>query len=304
MTKYTSFPLVVVTCNRDLALLDLQAQSIQQYLEPGTTVYIIVNEADPAQWNEYFDKNIRHYYHQHNLIVLYKQEFEAAWALRKNTISAGWEDQQILKLLIATRIVEPYYLILDTQNFLIYPLEKKDFPMENNKIPYRPGKYVMPVSIWQDYSNSVGVLLDEPTNDTMAICTPLFMHTNLVKSLIAHHQGEVGFSTWFHTASKIKSEFILYLFWAEKTGGFKNYHYEQEGWTGSHLRDCSNLNQAVTEFLNHMGVVKHQIWAMVNHRAWGDMDDRDYNLVRHKLRKYNLDPKFKEYRTNYVDIKI
>ena len=304
MNEYTPFPLVVVTCVRDLALLDLQAQSIQQYLEPGATVYIIVNEANHSYWDEYFNEHIRQYYHKHNLVILYKKEFEALWALRRDPISAGWEDQQILKLLIAQRIKEPYYLILDSQNFLVYPLDRKDFPMTEGRIPYRTGKYVMPLSIWHDYARSVGILLNEPTSNTMAICTPLFMHTSLVKNLIAHHGGEVGFSTWFHTASRIKSEFILYLFWLERSGGFATYHYEKAGWTGSHLRDCPNLHQAVIAFLNHTGKVKHQLWSMINHRAWGDMREGDYKAVCNKLQEYKLVPHFDEYRAKYVNIKI
>ncbi len=304
MNEYTSFPLVVVTCIRDLALLDLQAQSMQQYLEPGTTVYIIVNEADPKYWDDYFNEHIRHYYHKHNLVVLYKQEFAAVWALRRNPISAGWEDQQILKLLIAEKISEPYYLILDSQNFLVYPFKKNDFAMIDGKIPYRTGRYVMQISTWHDYARSVGILLNEPTHNTMAICTPLFMRTSLVKNLIAHHKGEVEFSIWFHTASRIKSEFILYLFWAEKCGGFNTHHYEKAGWTGSHLRDCPNLHQAVNEFLNHTGKVKHQLWSMINHRAWGDMRESDFQAVCNKLQEYNLTPHFDDYRANYVDIKI
>lgn len=304
MNEYTSFPLVVITCIRDLALLDLQAQSIEQYLEPGTTVYIIVNESDSAPWTTYFNRHIRHYYHKHNLVVMYKQEFEAVWALRRTPISAGWEDQQILKLLIAERITEPYYLILDSQNFLVYPLAKKDFAMKESRIPYRIGKFVMPIETWHDYSKSVGILLEEPTDETMSICTPLFMHTSIVKNLIIHHGGSKGFSTWFHTASRIKSEFILYLFWAEKCGGFKTYHYEQQCWTGSHLRDCPNLQEAVKKFVNHLGVVKQQIWAMVNHRAWGDISDDEYKLICNKLQTYNLVPHFDKYRAKYVNIKI
>jgi len=304
MNKNTLFPLVVVTCTRDLAMLDLQAQSLKLYLEPGTTIYIVVNEADPRYWQQYFDQNIRHYYDNHNLIVIYKSKFHATWAHRKNLISAGWEDQQILKLIISEVIDDPYYLVLDTQNFLLRPLLQQNFAEIDGKIPYRSGLYVMPVSIWHDYCHSLGVSVPDPTTETMSICTPLFMHTALVKDLISTYGGSEEFSIWFHNASKIKSEFILYYIWAEKQGGFDKFHYRTNDWISSHLRDTPELSNAVKHFINCTGRLDFQIWSMVNHRAWGDISDVQYSRICKKLNKYQLHPNFVEYRQQYVDIKI
>ena len=52
-------PVITITCNRDLPLLELQAQSIALYLDKGTPVYIIVNEADTTKWFKEFDNKTK-----------------------------------------------------------------------------------------------------------------------------------------------------------------------------------------------------------------------------------------------------
>jgi hypothetical protein len=43
----------------------------------------------------------------------------------------------------------------------------------------------------------------------------------------------------------------------------------------------------------------------VNHRAWGDMSEEQYSIIRLKLKELGLfDGHFEIYRSEYVDIKI
>ena len=66
MSTMNKTPVITITCNRDLPLPELQAQSIALYLDKGTPVYIIVNEADTTKWFKEFDNKIAPYYQNHN----------------------------------------------------------------------------------------------------------------------------------------------------------------------------------------------------------------------------------------------
>lgn len=301
-------PLITVTCVRDLALLDLQAQSISQYLSVNCPVYLVVNEEYPAEWDEFFNKHLRHYYKNHQLTILYRNDFQGEWAQwiphAINPWAVGWETQQILKLAISTKINSKGYFILDSQNFLIDHWSTELYNGADDKIPYRYGHFVMPMEIWDQYSNALGINIDPPTKDTMSICTPMFMNTSLVNSLIESNGGLLEFSKWFKNSSRIKSEFILYLLWAEKNGGLLKYHFCVPDWSNPYLRDSREFEKDFDYFINFIGKVKSHVWVSANHRSWGDMTDHQYSELCSKLSSYNLIPHFDKYRSEYIDIKI
>jgi len=293
-------PLVTVTCCRDLALLELQAQSIYKHLTPGHDVYLVVNEADPSEWHSTFDNRIAPYYEYQNLHVFHRSDFDAPWSDWRpgftNHWSSGWETQQILKLAIAHHISSIGYFILDTQNFLI---SSWTCSVSGEKLPYNSGKFVMPLSTWETYSKCLGIDIGMPDDNTMAICTPIFLNTNLVNSLIDYFGGLYEFAKWFKTIPG-KSEFILYLLWAEKNGGLERYHYKSKEWASPYLRDSNTFNQDFDSFFNFIGEHAPHVWVSANHRSWGDMSDDQYKQLCSKLRSYQLNPNFLDYRKNYL----
>jgi len=303
-------PVITVTCARDLPMLELQAQSIHNFLSKDCPVFIIVNEDDTDFWQLEFDKNIKHYYQHHKLTIIYKSEFQSNWSQWipsiANPWSVGWETQQILKLAISEKIHSPRYLVLDSQNFLIKHWDPSVYPQMGSKVPARPGNFVMPVEIWNQYSESLDISLAPPTDSTMSMCTPIFFKTKLVKTLIEHAGGIVKFTNWFKNASKIKSEFILYLIWAEKQNGFERHHYMidiSKDWANPYLRDC-RTEEEFNNFVSFVGVHDSHAWISINHRAWGNMTQEQYKNLSTVLSHYNLTPKFEQYRSEYVDIKI
>lgn len=298
-------PVITVTCARDLPLLDLQAQSIEKYLDQNNPVYIVVNEEDPSLWLEYFKNHIEHRYKNHNLTVITKNEFPGDWWLwipsNINPWAVGWEIQQILKLAIATKINSKYFLILDSQNFLIKPWSAN---YRGNKTPYRPGRYSMPIEVWHQYSESLSLNVPEPTEGYISLCTPIFMDTGLVQSLISTYGGVEQFVRWFKNASRIKSEFVLYALWVEKHGGIEKFHSIEKDWGNPMLRDSSNFAEDFEKFINFIGVVPSHSWVSANHRSWGDMTNDQYRRLLEKLGLYGLTPNFEDYRRNYVDYKF
>lgn len=303
-------PVITVTCARDLPMLDLQSQGIQQYLDRSVPVYIIVNEENPEHWQQEFDQNIKKNYQNHNLTVLYRTDFEGEWntwvPTEKNPWAVGWEIQQILKLTVSKKLDCLRYLVLDSQNFLIRNWSPLQYGLINGKVPARLGYASMPEDIYNDYVKSLKI--DNPlhTIGKMSICTPIFLNTGLVKHLVDKQGGELKFASWFKDASKIKSEFILYELWAEKHGGSYDYHYmipSIEDWANPYLRDCRSEDE-FANFFNVLGTHKPNAWASINHRAWGNMTADQYSRLSKKLSEYNLVPNFEEYRSSYTDIKI
>ncbi len=303
-------PIITVTCLRDLPLLDLQAQSVSLYLDTSCPVYLVVNEDNTDYWFEQFDKNYRHYYKNHKLTILVKNDFNNNWKdwipSENNPWAVGWETQQVLKLAVSTKIDCKQFMILDTQNVLIRHWSPTQYGYINNKIPARKGHHVMPESIWEQYAKSLGLLHVPDKKHLMSICTPLFLSKEVCDSLINVHGGVENFARWFKYASNVKSEFILYNLWAEVRGGCWTHHYfipEIEDWANPYLRDCYTEEDFLA-FYNFLGVHKSHNWFSINHRAWGNMTANQYDRLCKKLELYNLKPNFDEYRNSYIDLKF
>jgi hypothetical protein len=301
-------PTITVTCCRDLPMLDLQAQSIFLYLDTAMPVYLIVNEPDPTEWFDFFNNHIKHYYQNHSLTIFTRSDFSGNWNVWNpseiNPWAVGWETQQVLKLCISNKIKESQYLVLDSQNFLIQKWSASNY--DTDLVPARPGHFVMPVEIWNQYSKSLNVSVDEPSSDTLSMCTPIFFDTTAVKMLIDHTGGKEDFASWFKFASRIKSEFILYTLWLEKLGGVSKFHHMftvPEDWGNPMLRDC-RTQEEFDWFLGHIGSHNTHAWVSANHRAWGNMTAEQYERLKSKLKKYNLIPNFDNYRNTYIDLKI
>jgi len=269
-----------------------------------------VNEENSEEWDDFFNNNLKAYYKNHKLTVLYRKDFESEWSnwvpSVRNPWAVGWETQQVLKLAVAKKINTLRYLILDSQNFLISNWSPYQYGLVNGKIPCRPGHHVMPLEIYNDYLKTLN--MEEPTHaiGKMSICTPIFFHTDLVKKLIDSQGSISNFTAWFKTASRIKSEFILYELWAEKHGGTYCYHYmlpEIEDWANPYLRDC-NSEEDFQTFIDFIGVHKPHAWVSINHRAWGNMSKEQYQRLLEKLETYGLFPKFEKYRSTYIDLKF
>lgn len=305
-----NIPIITVTCLRDLPLLDLQAQSIHLFLDKTCPVYIIVNEDNTDVWLEEFDKNYRHYYKDHSLTILFKKDFNNNWIdwipHKTNPWAVGWETQQVLKLAISTKINCNYFMILDTQNILIKPWSPSNYTNSEGKVPARQGHFAMPESIWEQYSRSLGLQVPADQTNLMSICTPIFLKKELCDQLIESKGGVEEFARWFKYASAVKSEFILYNIWIEHQGGFSKHHYfipEINDWANPYLRDCYSEG-AFLKFYNFIGVHEPHSWISINHRAWGNMTDSQYQRLCKKLETFNLKPNFDDYRSNYVDLKF
>ena len=303
-------PIITVTCERDLDMLELQAQSIARYLNTATPVFIVVNEDNTTSWFDYFDRNIRHYYSNHSLTVLSRNQLiESGWNHwipdKVNPWASGWETQQVLKLACAKLATSPGYVVLDTQNFLIDHWSPDQYNISKGKIPVRDmGPFLMPLEIWTQYAEKLGIdNAPHPSSLNVSITTPMFLHTALTNSLVETYSANKPFPEWFKYASNIKSEFLLYLMWVVKHNALEDYHERVDSWASPYLRDCYT-EESFREFIDFVGVCKPHAWISINHRAWGNMTAQKYSELKEKLKGYGLYPKFDSYRSNYVDLKF
>ena len=103
--------LVTVSCLRDMALLDLQSQSIKNFLPKTVKVIIIINEdgTNIDKWKEEFSLFSQNY-ENHNLIVYEKKDFDIEWEINESMeVVKGWTRQQVLKFVISEKIYTDCY---------------------------------------------------------------------------------------------------------------------------------------------------------------------------------------------------
>ncbi len=313
-----NIPIVVISCIRDIPMLALQAHSMFIYYNnwlpksfQNQDIYIVINEPKDheTEWYKTFDHLVRHWYEPFNLTILSRDDIPCTWnqwtPSQKNPWAVGWETQQILKLAVAQQFDTVGYLVTDSQNFLINSWSLDLYPVVDNKLPYRPSNFNMPIDMWYEYQTALGMNHSPPTELTLNICTPVFFNTELVKLLLETKGNLAEFAEWFRTSTRVKSEFTLYYLWAEKNGGIQKYHYECPSWSGYYLRDNSNFNNEFETYINSLRKNTFQAWSSINHRAWGDMSNEQYELLNTRLEAMSLYGKYHdEYRKTYVNIKI
>jgi hypothetical protein len=301
MNNYQSCPLITVTCVRDLALLDLQAQSFDRFLESESNIIIVVNEKDPSYWKEYFFANIEKWYKRHNLKIYYKDDFDIDWDLfLKNEPVTGWIRQQILKLAVSTKLNSNSYLLLDSQNFLVNYWSFKS-RIINEKTPYRSNSIGWAKPAYDNYAALFGLSTCDAEDIKMSISTPFYMNTSLVTALLENRGTLKDFSRWFFNYGEDKSEFALYLAWLEFNGGIEKYHYEAHNWVFPMLRDSFDFSNDVSLFLKNVGNFTSHRWSSINFRAWIDLDTKQYSDIVDKLRILKINPNFKKLREEYKE---
>ena len=286
---------MVVSCLRDMKLLELQAQSIDQWLNDRHDIYVVVNEDKLVdKWNEYFDMHCRKWYQKHNLTVLYKNEFDSHWCEKLGNWVAGWDDQQILKLAISQKLNSHCYLVLDSKDFLIKSWSTNNYSVDD-KIPGRKNLYTMSPATWVEYSKVFDLPEELPTYPVMTIATPVYLRSDLVKSLIENFGGLKDFSFWFLNQDCTLSEFVLYYLWAEKNGGYDSFHYDVESinpWNGPMMRLARKKirkNQSFPFFIRHLSNKKNEAWLSITHSSWSLMNSDEFKMLSQYLKNYKID---------------
>jgi hypothetical protein len=194
--------LVVVTCYRDLNQLSVLFKSVNLYLEPSKII-IVVNEDDDMKWLVWYDRH--KILPQHNVEVIFKNDLFPASSHSMESYNDGWITQQILKLIIATKVVTPEYVLLDTKNFFIKPTSLDSIKQMQAADYFK--------SIGRDivWVSAVASKLTTPLTKLISArgglflsdaSTPYVINTSYAERLISHFGGLEQFVNWFLTTTE------------------------------------------------------------------------------------------------------
>jgi hypothetical protein len=193
--------LVVVTCYRDLGQLLIMFRSIHKFLQPSNIV-IVINEDDTFKWSVWFDK-YQKYLSAHNVQVYTKADLLPILNDYKSYTNS-WLNQQVLKLLISSKITTQEYVILDSKNFFIKDTNLADITSRsrdnidanNGSIPWISNiASSLRKLLTTDMLRDGRLLLQTPQ-------TPYIMNTEYVTQLIDYYGGPTQFIEWFYITTE------------------------------------------------------------------------------------------------------
>lgn len=123
--------LITIVFQQELYLLEIQARSIELYLESQrlNKIYVVVNDCDvvcdsinPAWWGVNSNK----------VVIVPRSHWGHVETL------PGWESQQLYKLLAAEQAEAEWSMCLDAKTWFVQPLEWDKLFSENGKIHLKP----------------------------------------------------------------------------------------------------------------------------------------------------------------------
>lgn len=208
--------LVTVTCNKDLKHMLLQAKSVGLFLKNESRHWILINEPQPSLHTYDWYEILSPYYKDHELKVVYLDP--VLWQFS----SIGWVIQQIQKLK-AVDLVNDDYLLLDSKNFLAFPVDLSEWThggsggliseTTNNEV----WKY------WDDVNTKYSQWLNVPKLETYyAVETPFVIQKEIARLAISVDNFEKKFIEIYNGGSNA-SEFIYYSYFLRDAGHeFKN----------------------------------------------------------------------------------
>ena len=201
--------IVIVTCIKDLALFERSIKSIAQYgvISPSIKIIIIANDdislvdklvelTNPLSLNV----DILHYS-----------------AVDEWTGHIGWDSQQYFKLSVANLITTPWYLIMDSDNYVVNPVSTDHLFVDSRAFC----SWVVPADHHVKHLqrahmtwNNQDISLEYSMGDS----PPFLMHTSTTKNLLPHIDKE-----WFNYNNPgplYTFEFFLYYAYLEHINMF------------------------------------------------------------------------------------
>ena len=201
--------IVTVTCSKDISAVRLQAHSMARFMRSRCRHLIIIEDTamDEAAWRADIISN-----HGDNDIVVIDGD-----DLLRRTLgdidASGWVRQQLMKLLAARLVQSDRYLILDSKNFLIKPLDMRSYPIVHGNNLYRSDRHTAWSAEYETFLRQAEILsgITRPKELTPNI-TPWTMITDVARQACA-----LDIRALFLSVS-LPCEFILYSLLAEDAG--------------------------------------------------------------------------------------
>lgn len=204
--------LITIVFQQELYLLEVQARSIELYVEPHriNKIYVVVNDddhvcnqIDPAWWGVNSSK----------VDVIPRSRWGHVATL------PGWESQQLYKLLAAEQAESPWSMCLDAKTWFVQPLEWSSLFTEDNRVHFKSIPVIDTFALAQ---HTLEDLFDISIPTVVGPGgVPFMFHTETVKDLFQHlltHSSFIDFFSEYVLEPYKITEFMLY-------SGFVNFKY-------------------------------------------------------------------------------
>lgn len=216
LLKPSDVDLVTVTFEDDARLAVLQVLSVDRLLDHENIgrYVIILNGQDNTAVETFLRANVES---RISPELASKIEYVPASDLLPDNDPQGWRGQQILKLVVATYLGAPYYLVLDAKNHFIHRTSVGDFFTETAiKTFRRPAPKVQRALIKESFGLfGAADRAAELFETAMPTITPYLMDTNVVREMMSALESTYSgkpFGNLFEDELSMATEFFLY--WA------------------------------------------------------------------------------------------
>lgn len=215
--------LVVIGFTGELRLLQLQARSIRLYANEATfnRIFIVVNDNDYLAFKAFFETEILPEYGPHADRVDLMDYRSVTGKPYKKT---GWRSQQALKLMMARHVEADQYLILDSKNHFIRPVDQSCFMAPDGRLR----THVYPViAVFEAYFEAAcayfGVQYSEARPTIMPTSPPFMVargHACALIDLVEAREG-TAFFTFFMENRQYTEFYFYYAYLCSFLGAFE-----------------------------------------------------------------------------------
>jgi len=261
------FDLITVVFEPELPLLEIQARSIDQNFEPEqiSTIFVVVNDKDSVVtlvnktwYGKFQDKVVVYPYSMFGYV---------------NKVG-GWDNQQLCKILAASRSISIWSIVLDAKTFFVKKCKNELLFDQNNKACTN---LLKPVPVFQSAKEYVEKLYDIQLLDIIGPGgVPFFFHNETVRSMIEDTQKITGqlFIDFFQNNvcyPNLITEFYLYSAYVKyKYGKYDDLYSPKQRWTCVNIADWevdnfTELFNNMQKFLTLTVSIASKSWAILPH---------------------------------------
>jgi hypothetical protein len=276
------FDFVTVVYRDDLALLRLQARSLDLYLDPAFdgAIVIIVNDLRPKAVIEHVRRAVLPDYGRWRDRVEIVPFYRLAYRLDPTN---GWILQQVLKLSYALIARRDWYVVLDSKNHFIAPIGR-DLFLDPAGFGLQPFEHRSP-TLPDHYRVSTGYFGVDERATRFVPATPFLIHTQAARELLAEveRRERRQFADVF-TETRCLSEFLLYgAFLHAFYGGFDRLYRDTEQFAMTHWEPDTSVTDAV-----RCAESEKALCFGIHLRCLAALDDKQRHSLEWFWRRYGL----------------
>jgi hypothetical protein len=205
--------LVTVTYHGEKEMMQLQADSLEMYVDQPHTHIVIIQDMvmTRQEWWTY----LKPHYKKHKLKLYSREEI-----CRMDDGIGGWYQQQLAKIYISWKVETDSYLILDSKNFFIKPTDLSQWSVQEGNgfpaLPEVPWKQVIDMpfeEMIEDFCRLIEFKTQLPRPEFFLRPHPPFK----MKTAHARSMSDYDLIPLFTYEGVLPSEFILYQYFNKDT---------------------------------------------------------------------------------------